>query len=56
MALNNFIFVFSIQDDWSALKLASHFGHTEIANYLIEAKASLDLQAQVYCVISFYKS
>ena len=29
--------------------LASRYGHTEIVKYLIEAKASLDLQIQVYC-------
>ena len=28
---------------------ASRYGHTEIVKYLIEAKASLDLQMQVYC-------
>ena len=28
--------------------LASREGHTEIAKYLIEAKALLDLQKQVY--------
>ena len=27
--------------------LASRYGHTEIVKYLIEAKASLDLQKQV---------
>ena len=47
--VNNSIFVFSFQDGWSALMLASLFGHTEIVKYLIEAKASLDLQKQVYC-------
>ena len=30
--------------------LASRYGHTEIAKYLIEAKASVDLQTQVCCV------
>ena len=50
MALNNFIFVFSFQDGWSALMLASRNGHTEIAKYLIEAKASVNLQKQVYYV------
>ena len=40
---------FSFQDGWSALMLASHDGHTEIVKYLIEAKASLDLQEEVYC-------
>ena len=29
--------------------LASRYGHTEIVKYLIEAKASLDLQEEVYC-------
>ena len=29
--------------------LASLNGHTEIVQYLIEAKASVDLQSQVYC-------
>ena len=29
--------------------LASENGHAEIVKYLIEAKASLDLQMQVYC-------
>ena len=28
--------------------LASSYGHTEIVKYLIEAKALLDLQKQVY--------
>ena len=29
--------------------LASENGHTEIVKYLIESKASLDLQSQVWC-------
>ena len=41
------MFVFSFQDGWSALILASRYGHTKIAKYLIEAKASLDLQQKV---------
>ena len=36
--------------------LASCNGHTEIAKYLIEAKASVDLQKQVYCILSFDES
>ena len=50
MALNNVTFVFSFQDGWSALMSASKEGHTEIAKYLIEAKASVDVQTQVYYV------
>ena len=42
------MFVFSFQDGWSALMLASRYGHTEIVKYLIEAKALLDLQEEVY--------
>ena len=44
------MFVFSFQDGSSALMLASGIGHTEIVKYLIDAKASLDLQQKVYCV------
>ena len=33
--------------------LASRNGHTEIAKYLSEAKASLDLQKQVYSAKTF---
>ena len=47
--MNNSKFVFSFQDGWSALMLASENGHTENVKCLIEAKASLDLQEQVYC-------
>ena len=54
--LNNFKFIFSFQSGRSALILASRNGHTQIAKYLIEAKASLDLQRQVYCVSSFDES
>ena len=43
-------FFFSIQDGESALMLASGNGHTEIAKYLIEANASVNLQKQVYYV------
>ena len=43
------MFVFSFQDGWSALMLASRNGHKEIVKYLIEANASLDLQKKVYC-------
>ena len=46
--MNNSKFVFSFQNGWSALMLASRYGRTEIVKYLIEAKASLDLQMQVY--------
>ena len=46
--LNNSKSVFSFQDGWSALVLASRYGHAEIVKYLIEAKALLDLQKQVY--------
>ena len=31
----------------SALMLASENGHTEIVKYLVDSKASLDLQSQV---------
>ena len=41
---------FSFQDGESALMLASHYGYTEIAKYLIEANASVNLQKQVYYV------
>ena len=33
--------------------LASHYGHTEIVKYLIEAKASLDLQMEVYWILGW---
>ena len=33
--------------------LTSRVGHTEIAKYLIEGKASLDLQKQVYYLSGF---
>ena len=49
MSLFYVCFCFSFQEGDSALMLASHYGHTEIVKYLIEAKASLDLQKQVYC-------
>ena len=45
-----FISIFFFQDGWSALMWASQEGHTDIAKYLIEAKASVDLQRQVYYV------
>ena len=48
--IKTLIFVFSFQDGLSALMLALHNGHTETAKYLIEAKASVDLQTQVYYV------
>ena len=54
MALNDFIFVFSFQNGWSALMSASQEGHTEIAKYLIEEKASVDVQTQVYYVKEKY--
>ena len=41
--------VLLFQDGASALILASQNGHSEIVKYLIEAKASLDLQRQVCC-------
>ena len=34
---------------------ASENGHTEIVKYLIEAKASLDLQTQVYSATKFLR-
>ena len=37
----------SLQNDESALMLASENGHTEIVKHLVEAKASLDLQSEV---------
>ena len=33
--------------------LASRYGHTETVNYLIKAKASLDLQMQVYWILGW---
>ena len=48
MAYNNSVFVISFQDGSSALILASGNGHTETVKYLINAKASLDLQGKVY--------
>ena len=42
------MFVFSFQNGSSALMLALRNRHTEIAKYLIEAKASPDLQEEVY--------
>ena len=41
--------VSSFQRGNSALMLASYYGNTKNVKYLIEAKASLDLQEQVYC-------
>ena len=41
------------QGGWSAVMLASQNGNTEIVKYLIEAKASLDLQTQVYSALDF---
>ena len=52
MTWNYSMFVFSFQDGWSALMMASCNGHTEIVKYLIEAKASLDLQKQVYSALN----
>ena len=37
----------SLQNDESALMLASEKGHTEIVKHLVEAKVSIDLQARV---------
>ena len=37
----------SLQYGWSALLLASEKGYTEIVKHLVEANASLDLQAMV---------
>ena len=49
------MFAFKFQDGSSALILASEDGHSKIVKYLIEAKASLDLQKQVYCACyNFY--
>ena len=48
MALNNSVFVISFQDGSSALMLASGNGRTETVKYLINAKASVDLQGKVY--------
>ena len=48
--------IFSFQDGWSALMFASQEGHTDIAKYLIEAKASVDLQKHVYCLSGFDES
>ena len=36
-----------LQDGESALMLASKRGRTEIVKYLVDSKASLDLQSQV---------
>ena len=46
------MFVFSFQDGSSALMLASEDGHSKIVKYLIEAKASLDVQKQVYYALN----
>ena len=46
------MFDFSFKNGWSALMLASSNGHTKIVKYLIEAKASLDLQEKVYCALN----
>ena len=48
MVYNNSIFVISFQDGSSALMLASGKGYTKIVKYLINAKASLDLQGKVH--------
>ena len=37
----------------SAYMFASRYGHIDIAKYLIEAKASLNLQEEIYFAMSF---
>ena len=44
------LIVLLFQDGSSALMLASTNGHTDIVKYLIEARASLDLQQEVQVV------
>ena len=44
------------QFGWTALMKESYYGHKEIAKYLIQAKASLDLKTQVYVVHQINKT
>ena len=51
--LNSFLsLLFVLQDGRTALMLASQNGHTEIVKYLIQAKASPDLQLKVSYSVS----
>ena len=45
--MTQLLLLLSLQYGWSALMLASSDGHTEIAKYLVDSKAALDLQTQV---------
>ena len=45
--MTKFVLLLCLQDGESALMLALKRGHTEIAKYLLDSKASLDLQSQV---------
>ena len=38
-----------LQDEWSALMLASENGHTDVVKCLIEANSSVNLQTNVSC-------
>ena len=37
----------SLQDGWSSLMLASHYGHHEVVKVLLSAGANVDLQDEV---------
>ena len=45
--MTKLMLLLSLQDGESALMLASENGHTEIVKYLLDSKASLDLQTKV---------
>ena len=45
--MTQLILLLSLQDGWSALMLALQWEHTDIVKYLVESKATLDLQEQV---------
>ena len=45
--MTKLMLLLSLKDGESALMLASQRGHTDIVKYLVDSKASLDLQSKV---------
>ena len=45
--MTKLMLILSLQDGESALMLGSENGHTKIVKYLLDSKASLDLQTKV---------
>ena len=45
--MNKLIFLLSLQNEWSALILASKNRHAEVVKCLVDSMAALDLQTKV---------